>query len=243
MNSFFVGNNIVGNYKSSEPIDDVLNSKLQRVGDSLYLLRDNKKIRLNPVDEESSLLITELSPELPENNPAIYRIELHGDNVVVVLYTNRYLISLKDENKVMVIHLRIDDERFLFNKGRLADLFGRKILFELLVSGVFKKEIKKQIATYSKEELIKRVTRSNIDTNVDLRQLSKDEVVEEITNKIPIRSLFTYKELNDEVFSKDVLMSMAISDDSDIVPLLEEIFINNVHYQEIFQQRTPLASL
>ena len=232
MNTFFIGNTLVGNFKPTQDVEKtaVSSCKLEKITNSLYLVDGDNKIRLNPVDDDSVNMINVFGEGTPEVNPSIYKINKNGALVVVILYTNTGLISLKDEGKMMAIHLRIDDERSLFREGRLSQLFDKSVLRDLLVEGVIgKRQYRSAIDGYfSKEGWIQRI-RSKVGKEritLDLDNCNKDEVVDYIIGNHLLNRLLDGKERGN-LFDENNLSTAHLSSDDEVVPLLTEVFVNN----------------
>ena len=86
MSEVYVGNNIVGNFRPSEAItDNIQEYSLDKYDGCLNLSKGKKVIKLEAIDDNARLVVTNFSNEIGELNESIYKLEYSNGIVIVVL--------------------------------------------------------------------------------------------------------------------------------------------------------------
>ena len=118
MSEVYVGNNIVGNFRPSEAItDNIQEYSLDKYDGCLNLSKGKKVIKLEAIDDNARLVVTNFSNEIGELNESIYKLEYSNGIVIVVLYTYSEIQKLMLDSQSICIHLRRDVEKQFIGEG------------------------------------------------------------------------------------------------------------------------------
>lgn len=118
MSNVYVGNNIVGNFRPSEAIKgSITDYSVDKYDGLLHLSKGNKIIELEPLDDNSRLVINNFSNEIGDLNESIYKLEYSNGLVVVLLYIYSDFQKLLLESQSISIHLRRDVEKLFIGDG------------------------------------------------------------------------------------------------------------------------------
>jgi len=118
MSDVYVGNNIVGNFKPDENIvGEIQEYSLDKYDGCLHLSKGKKVIKLEALDDNSRLVVTNFSEEIGDLNESIYKLEYLNGIVVVILYTYADVKKLIFDSESICIHLRRDVEKQFIGEG------------------------------------------------------------------------------------------------------------------------------
>lgn len=122
MDKLFVGNNITGNFiPLSEYSKDIHEYKVEKINGMLRLINGSENIQLEPVGDNDKLVVNNFSNEIGDLNESIYRLEEHGNIVILILYTYSEVNKLLLEGQKIRIHLLRETEKQICSEDGYGD--------------------------------------------------------------------------------------------------------------------------